>query len=113
MATLIPTEEILTHTHAHLGLPAMGPLHPRTHIHVGYLMATAHPHLPHIDGDHQGHPTHTTGLPMPEGPARASMNLTVRQMRMIGASDHRVYELQTTEDEDHRLQCSGRQYENF
>lgn len=90
MATLIHMVEILTRTHAHLGLPAMGPLHPHTHIHVGYLMATAHLHLPHIDGDHQVHPTNTTGLPMPEGPARAFMNLTVRQTRMTGASDHRV-----------------------
>lgn len=112
MATLIHTGEILTRTHVRLGLPAMGPLHPHTH--VGYLMATAHPHLPHIDGDLQGHPTHTTGLPMSEGPARAFMNLTVRQMRMIGASDHRVYELQATEEnENHRLQCSGQKYENF
>lgn len=88
MATLIHIVEILTH--AHLGLPAMGPLHPHPHTHVGYLMATAHPPRPHIDGDHRVHLTNTTGLPMPEGPARAFMNLTVRQTRMTGASDHRV-----------------------
>lgn len=90
--TLTHMEEILTHTNAHLGLPAMGLLHLLTHIHVGYPMVTAHPHLPHIDGDHQGcNLTHTTGLPMAEGPARACMNPIVRQTRMTGASDHKEH----------------------
>lgn len=89
-ATLTHMEEILTHTHVHLGLPATGLLHPLNRIHAGYPMVTAHLHLPHTDGEHQGcHPTHTTGLPMPEGPARACMNLIVRRMRMTGASNHK------------------------
>lgn len=81
---------ILTHTHAHLGLPATGPLLPLTLILAGCPTATAHLHLPHIDGDHQGRPRiRTTGPPMPEGPARAYTNLIARRTRMTGASDHR------------------------
>lgn len=90
MVTHIHMGEILTHTRAHLGLPATGPLLPLTHIHVGCPMAIAHPHLPHIGGDHLGHPlTPTTAPLMPEGLARACTNLIVKQMRMTGASNHR------------------------
>lgn len=90
MATHTHMGEILTHTHAHLGLPTTGPLLPLTHIHVGCPMAIAHPHLPHIGGDHLGHPlTPTTAPLMPEGLARACTNLIVKQTRMTGASNHR------------------------
>lgn len=90
MATRIHMGEILTHTHAHLGLPATGPLLPLTPIHVGCPMAIAHPPLPRIGGDHLGHPlTHTTAPLMPEGLERACMNLIVKRMRMTGASNHR------------------------
>lgn len=90
MVTHIHMGEILTHTHAHLGLPATGPLLPLTHTHVGCPMAIAHPHLPRIGGDHLGHPlTPTTAQLMPEGLAKACTNLVVKQMRMTGASNHR------------------------
>ncbi|KAG7219486.1 hypothetical protein INR49_003378, partial [Caranx melampygus] len=73
MATRTHMGETLTHTHAHLGLPATGPLHPLTRIHVGYPMATAHLHLPHIDGDHPGTPPPAPPSPpcqrAPQGPA--------------------------------------------
>ncbi|GLD63863.1 voltage-dependent P/Q-type calcium channel subunit alpha-1A, partial [Lates japonicus] len=107
--------EILTHTHAHLGLPAMGPLRPLTRIHVGCPMAIAHPHLPRIDGDHLGHPpTHITAPPMPEGPARACMNLIVRRMKMTGASDHREQGIRAGEEKKNSsLRCSGLGYVDF
>ena len=79
----------LTRTHALQGLPATGPLCLLTRIHAGCLMATAHHHLLRIAGDLQEHrPTLTTALPMPEAPARACMNLTVRRTRTTGASSH-------------------------
>lgn len=114
MATRTHMGGILTHTHAHLGLPVTGPLRPLTRILAGCPMATAHLHLPHIDGDHRGHPpTHTTGPLMPEGPARAYMNLIVRRTRMTGASDHREREIRAGEQKNSSLQCSGLEYVDF
>lgn len=115
MATHTHTEEILTHTHAHQGLPATGPLRPLTHIHVGCPMATVHPHLLHIGGGHLGrHPIHTTAPHMPEGPARACMNLIVRRMRMTGASNHRERGIRAGEEKKNSsLRCSGLGYVDF
>lgn len=112
MATHTHMGEILTH--AHLGLPATGPLRPLTHIHVGFPMATAHPHLPHIGGGPLGHPPiHTTAPPMPEGPARACMNLIVRRTRMTGASNHRKRGIRAGEEKNSSLRCSGLGYVDF
>lgn len=89
MATRTHMGEILTLTHAHLGLPATGLPRPLTRIHVGFPMATGHRHPLHIGGDLLGHrPTLTTAPPMPEGLARACMNLIARRTRMTGASNH-------------------------
>lgn len=109
MATHTHMEEILTHTHAHLGLPATGLLRPLTRIREGCRTATAHPHLRPIGGDRRGHrPTRITGPPMPGGLARACMNLIVRQMRMTGASDHREQGISSGGEKNNtRLQCSG------
>lgn len=91
MATRTHMGGILTHTHAHLGLPVMGPLLlPLNRIHEGCQMAIAHRHLPRIDEDHLEHPlTHTTDPPTAEAHARACMNLIVKRTRTTGASDHR------------------------
>lgn len=115
MATHTHMGEILTHTHAHLGLPATGPLRPLTRIHAGCPMATAHPHLLHIGGGHQGHPpTRTIVPPMREGPARACMNLIVRRMRMTGASNHRERGIRAGEEKKNSsLWCSGLGYVDF
>lgn len=115
MATHTHMGEILIHTHAHLGLPATGPLRPLTRIHVGCPMATAHPHLPHIDGGHLGRPpTHTTAPLMPEGPARVCMNLIVRRTRMTGASNHRERGIRAGEEKKNSsLRCSGLGYVDF
>ncbi|CAB1441325.1 unnamed protein product, partial [Pleuronectes platessa] len=115
MATHIHMGEILTHTHAHQGLPAMGPLRPLTRTHGGSPMATVHPHLPRIDGDHPGHPLiRTTAPPMPEGPARACMNLTVRRTKMTGASDDRERGIRAREEKSSSsLRCSGLGYVDF
>ncbi|KAF7652809.1 hypothetical protein LDENG_00091460 [Lucifuga dentata] len=101
----IPT---LTPTHAPLGLPATGLLHPLIHIHEECPMATARPHLPRTGEGHQGHrPTHITGHPIPEGPARACTNLIVRRMRMTGASDHRERGMRAGEEKNSSLPFSG------
>lgn len=114
MATHTHMGGILTHTHAHLGLPATGPLRPLTRILAGFPMAIAHLHLHHIGGDHPGRPpTHTTAHPMPEGPARACMNLIVRRMRMTGASDHRERGIRAEEEKNSSLQCSGHEHVDF
>lgn len=114
MATHTHMGEILTHTHAHLGLPATGPLRPLTRIHVGFPMATAHPHLRHIGGGHLGFPPiHITAPPMSEGPARACTNLIVRRMRMTGASNHRERGIRAGEKKKSSLRCSGLGYVDF
>lgn len=108
METHIHMGGILTHTHAHLGLPAMGPLHPLTRIPAGCPMATAHPHLHHIVGDLPGHrPTLTTVPPMPEGPAKACMNLIARRTRMTGASNHWERGLRVLVETNSHIQCPG------
>lgn len=113
-ATHTHTGEILTHIHAHLGLPATGPLRPLTRTHAGCPTATVHPHLPLIGGVHLGHPPHTTAPPMPEGPARACMNLIVRRTRMTGASNHRERGIRAGEEKKNSsLRCSGLGYVDF
>lgn len=115
MATHIHMGEILTLTHDHLGLPATGPHRPLTRIHGGYPMATVQPHLPRIEGDHPGHPpTRTTVPPMPEGPARACMNLIVRRTKMTGASDDRERGIRAGEEKSSsNLWFSGLGYVDF
>lgn len=114
MATHTRMGEILTHTHAHLGLPATGLLRPLTRIHVGCPTATGHPHPLHIGGDLLGHrPPLTTAPPMLEGPVRACMNLIVRRTRMTGASNHWEQGIRVLEEKNSSLQCPGFGYVDF
>lgn len=94
MSKVFPTEihthmqGILIPTPAHLGLPDMVHHHPSTHTLGEYPMAIAPRHLPHTDECPQVWGLiYSSGHHTPGGPARGCMNLTVRQMRMTGASD--------------------------